>query len=477
MIAMRMGPRSERKPTLARVTGLVELTVSSKSLHRAGIPSDRRLADVDEQREYRMTGFVVREHRVPVPVDWSAPERFGSIDVFVRELVDPTRATEDLPLLLFLQGGPGGQGPRPLGGGWVAKALEKHRLVLLDQRGTGRSSRVDGRSISRFDDAKTAAEYLACFRADAIVADAEHVRATLYGGRTWATLGQSYGGFLTLTYLSQHPEALTACYVTGGLPGVTADAESVYRHTFRRQASRNAELARRHPEDVAVLGALADRLAAGGVVLPNGDPFTPERLQTLGMGLGMSTGIDEVHWLLDTALDDHGEPATGFLASVAHETSFDTNPLYAVLQEVIYHQGERSGGWAAQAELERWEWFSSSARPLLLTGEAMFPWMYDQHTALRPFREAAHLLADRRWWPDLYDVDRLAANEVPVAAVQYYDDPYVDLDLALATAGTVGNAQVWITNEHLHDGLRVAGDVILPRLLDLAAGKWSVTGR
>ena len=68
---------------------------------------------MDQQREYRMTGFVVREHRVPVPVDWSAPERFGSIDVFVRELVDPLRANDDLPLLLFLQGGPGFEAPRP----------------------------------------------------------------------------------------------------------------------------------------------------------------------------------------------------------------------------------------------------------------------------------------------------------------------------------------------------------------------------
>jgi len=41
----------------------------------------------------------------------------------------------------------------------------------------------------------------------------------------------------------------------------------------------------------------------------------------------------------------------------------------------------------------------------------------------------------------------------------------------------VGNLQVWITNEHLHDGLRVAGDAILPRLFDLAAGKARVTGR
>ncbi|WP_449386600.1 alpha/beta fold hydrolase [Cellulomonas soli] len=422
--------------------------------------------------------MLVRDHRVRVPVDRADPSRFGDLHVLAREVVDPTRDGEDLPLLLFLQGGPGGAGPRPMPGGWIATATRTHRVVLLDQRGTGRSSRVDGRTMARFDDPRDAADFLACFRADAIVEDAEAVRAQVYGGRRWATLGQSYGGFLTLTYLSRHPEALTSCYVTGGLPGITATAADVYRATYPRQAARNRELARLYPGDVAVLDRLADRLAVGDVRLPTGDPFSVRRLQALGAPLGMSTGVDALHWLLDTAFDDGGdEPSAAFLAAVGQQTGLDSNPLYAVLQELIYHQGEVPGGWAAQDEHARWPAFADTARPLQLTGEAMFRWMYDEHTALRPFAPAVDELAARTSWPALYDVDRLAANEVPVAAVQYYDDPYVDLDLALGTAARVGNAQVWITNEYLHDGLRVAGDVILPRLMDLAAGTWSVTGR
>jgi len=429
--------------------------------------------------EYRVPGLVVRDHRVSVPVDWSAPERFGSIEVFAREIVDPAKAGDDLPLLLFLQGGPGMLGPRPLGGGWWATALRTHRVVMLDQRGTGRSSRVDAGVIGAFDDPRQAADYLACFRADAIVADAEHLRATVYGGQTWATLGQSYGGFITLAYLSRHPEALTACYVTGGLPGVTATAEDVYRATYQRQASRNAEFAGRYPADVATLGRLADRLSAEDVRLPNGDRFTPERLQMLGTPFGMSTGVDALHWHLDAAFVDDAtaEPSDAFLAAVAHETGFDGNPLYAVLQEAIYHQGHREPGWAGQAEHERWPSFAADARPLQLTGEFVYPWMYQQIRALRPFQAVAEELAARTEWPWLYDSERLAANEVPVAAVQYYDDPYVDLGLALGAADQVGSTQVWITNEYLHDGLRVAGDVILPRLMDLAAGRWTVTGR
>jgi proline iminopeptidase len=103
--------------------------------------------------------------------------------------------------------------------------------------------------------------------------------------------------------------------------------------------------------------------------------------------------------------------------------------------------------------------------------------VFDELPELRPFRRAVDALAARTRWPALYDPERLASNEVPVAAVQYYDDPYVDLDLALATADGLGSAQVWVTNEFLHDGVRAAGDRILPRLIDLAAGRWSVTGR
>ena len=425
-----------------------------------------------------MTGFRVREHRVEVPVDRDDPHRFGSIEVFAREVVDPERDGDDLPLLLFLQGGPGGMAARPMpGGGWWATALRTHRVVLLDQRGTGRSSRVEGADVAAFDDARTAADYLACFRADAIVEDAEQLRRTVYGGRRWTTLGQSYGGFLTLTYLSRYPDALDACWITGGLPPVGATAEDVYAATYPRQVARNRALHRAFPDDVDLLGRIADRVAAGDVVLPTGDTLTVERLQTLGAPLGMSTGVDDLHWLLDTALDRRGEPAPGFLAQVAARTGFDTNPLYAVLQEVVYHCGHRRPAWAAAAEHARHPAFAADARPLLLTGEVVLPWMYEQIAALRPFGAVAEELASRTDWPELYDVDRLAANEVPVAAVQYYDDPYVDLDLALRAAAGLGNAQVWITNEYLHDGLRVAGDVILPRLHDLASGRWAVTSR
>lgn len=423
-------------------------------------------------------GLRFRDHRVSVPVDWDDPRRFGEIEVFAREVVDPSRDGEDLPVLLFLQGGPGGQGPRPTAaGGWWTSLLETYRVVLLDQRGTGRSSRIDAAFLATFPDAATAADYVACFRADAIVEDAEHLRRTAFGGRRWTTLGQSYGGFITLTYLSRHPEALEACLTTGGIPPVHTDAEGVYARTFPRQLERNRAFEREFPDDVATLGSIADLVAGETVALPDGDVLTPHRLQVLGQPLGMGDGADSLHWLLESPFASDGALDDGFLAGVAARTGYVTNPLYMLLQEVIYHQGDREPGWAADAELRRTPEFDPSSRPLRLTGETVYPWMFEEVRALRPFRGVAENLASRMSWPSLYDVDRLAANDVPVAAVQYYDDPYVDLDLANQTLDQLGNARRWITNEYLHDGLRADGQRIVPRLLDMVQGRWDAAAR
>ncbi|MEU2350440.1 alpha/beta fold hydrolase [Modestobacter sp. NPDC049651] len=411
---------------------------------------------------YGIPGALVREHEVPVPLHWDAPDA-GTITVFARELVAPARRDDDLPLLLFLQGGPGGKSPRPTRGGWVERALRDFRVVLLDQRGTGRSSRVTARSIARFPDPVDAAHHLLAFRADSVVRDAEHLRTTVFGGRRWTTLGQSYGGFLTLTYLSLAPAALDRCLVTGGLAGLTADAREGYRRTWPRVAAKTRDLYARYPQDVERVAAVADLLAAGDVRLPDGDRLTVHRLQTLGHALGTKSGAEELHWLFDEALDDDGGLSDGFLDAVARRTSYWDNPLYCALHESIYAGGPGSPGWAAQAE--RGPQFDPAVRPLPFTGEMVFPWMFDEITSLRAFGPAAHALAEVAEFGPLYDPARLAANEVPVDAAVYFDDMYVDAGLSLETAAAVGNVRTWVTNEFEHDGLRT-GDV-LDRLLRL----------
>ena len=69
---------------------------------------------------------------------------------------------------------------------------------------------------SRALDAEAGARLLALHRADSIVRDFEALREAHFPGRQWWTLGQSYGGFLTLQYLSHFPESVVASAITGG---------------------------------------------------------------------------------------------------------------------------------------------------------------------------------------------------------------------------------------------------------------------
>jgi len=423
--------------------------------------------------DYTIPGLAVRDRFVTVPLDWSKPGG-DSIEVFFREVVDPTRKDEDLPLLCYLQGGPGGKSPRPGKGdpAWLAEALKTHRVVLPDQRGTGRSTPVSAATMGQFADGETAADYLACFRADSIVRDFDHIRRSIYGGARWSTLGQSYGGFLTLTYLSLAPEGLAACHITGGLPSVHPSADVVYHHTYPRVAAKNSAFYRRYPDDAARIAAIADRLASEGIRLPDGDGLSVRRFQTLGLDLGMAPGYERIHWLIDEAFADSGQDrfTDHFLAEVMQKTSYHSNPLFAVLQESIYGQGDGATGWSAHRVRDAFPAFDPAARPLLFTGEMMYPWMFEEIASLRPYRAGAEALAARPRYGRLYDLPRLAANEVPVTAVIYHDDMYVDEGLSRQTAAEVGNLDWWITNEYEHDGLRQSG-AVFARLTEMLHDK------
>ncbi|MBT0771556.1 alpha/beta fold hydrolase [Kineosporia sp. J2-2] len=405
--------------------------------------------------EYPLPGAWVREFTVEVPLNWSAPDG-ASIELFVREFTDPDRRHDDrLPLLTFLQGGPGGANPRPVGpGGWLDEALPHYRVVLVDQRGTGRSTPVDGTVISAFTDGRAAADHLLNFRADSIVRDLEHVRLHHYEGRRWATLAQSFGGWITLSYLSHAPEALTACYVCGGIPGTPADPDEVYRRTFTRVEGKTADFYRRYPHDVEAVSAIADRLAEGDVTLPDGSPLSVRRFQTLGNDLGFGPGHLRLHWLVSEARHRDGRLTDAFLEGVLARTSNAGNPLFWTLQESIYGDGANGPfRWSAQRERERRPQFGEDRRPLLFTSEMAFPWMFEEIRLLRPFAPAMAALAEQREWTPLYDPARIAASEVPLAAAVYADDVFVDADLQRDTLSRVGNAQAWVTNEFEHDGI------------------------
>ena len=426
---------------------------------------------------FRHPGTVLTDRTFLVPLDHGRPGG-GQIEVFAREVVATAKAAtaDSLPWLVFLQGGPGMAAQRPVGRqDWLDRALADYRVLLLDQRGTGRSSRITARSLAALGSAGRQAEYLALFRADSIVLDAELIRRQLCGDEPWSVLGQSFGGFCTVTYLSFAPHGVREALLTGGLPGLGTHADDVYRLTYPKVAARNAAHYERYPEDVERARAVARYLASHDVRLPDGAPLTVEAFQSIGGMLGSGTGSHQLHYLLENPFDGDGGLSDAFLHDIMSRVSFAGAPLYCVLHEACYAQGAATR-WSAQRVRAEFPEFDAAAAvdgdaPLLFTGEMVYPWMTDLDPALRPLREAADLLAEREGWPPLCDPARLAANEVTAAAAVYYDDMYVPAELSLRTAAAVKGLRAWVTNEYEHDGLRVSGGKVLDRLIAMNRGE------
>jgi pimeloyl-ACP methyl ester carboxylesterase len=444
---------------------------------RAGaVPAVRHSAAHTVRARHGYRGMRTAEHYFELPLDHFG-NTAGTITVFAREYVSTDHSEEEaakLPWLLYLQGGPGGRGHRlPSFGGWSKAAAKDFRILMLDQRGTGLSSVIDRNTLPLRGDDAAQADYLSHFRADSIVADAEAIRGAL-GSAPWTVYGQSYGGFCALSYLSFAPEGLREVLVTGGLPPLTGPADRVYQATFKRVAARNAEYFGWYPEDRAMVSRIARHLRDTVELLPDGGRLTVERFQMVGSFLGGNTRVDALHHLLEDAFvstPGGDRLSDAFLEQVRGIVSRSANPLYALLHESIYGQREATE-WAAWRVLRDFPEFGPDAVEPLLTGEMVYPWYFEQDSALRPLRNVAQLLAAKSDWKPLYDPARLAANSVPVAAAVYSEDIYVDRELSLETAAAVRGLRVWESEDFHHDGIADDGEGIFARLLGMtrAAG-------
>ncbi|MFT4227095.1 alpha/beta fold hydrolase [Micropruina sp.] len=424
-------------------------------------------------------GVEYREHLVEVPLVWGAddPRR---ITVFARELVREGR--RDAPYLVWFQGGPGNRAQRPESiSGWLDAALNDHRVVLLDQRGTGRSTPADAQSLAGLSSAEQA-EYLRHFRADSIVSDAEAVRDALEVD-TWWALGQSFGGFILTRYLSAAPSSLAGVMIAAGLPpfvtadGGVASADDVYAETYPLTARRNDEFFTRYPGDRELCGRVARHLADVEELLPTGERLTPERFQKLGIGLGTASDFDALHYALEdpfTVVSGARRLKSHSLAQWGVRLSMAQNPLYAVLHESIYGRpGLAPTAWAAHRVRNRFEVFATPPEELgerfCFVGEHMFPWQFEQDPALAPLRGSAELLAEVDDWGELYDLDALAANQVPVAAAMYTPDMFVPFASQQRTAALIAGLRPVISAEYQHDGIRADGATLYGRLKEALA--------
>jgi pimeloyl-ACP methyl ester carboxylesterase len=213
-----------------------------------------------------------------VPLDYSQPNG-PSIKLFARAVTGrespavPDGTNDPLqkdfstlfnkPWLVFLQGGPGAGNPEPQEFPLTKAALAKdYQVLFLDYRGTGLSTPIASIDLQRLDSEKDRVQYLSLFRADNIVRDCEAVRTALANfsppeRHKWSLFGQSFGGFVSLTYLSFFPNGLRESFITGGLAPVLEHAEAVYWRTFEKVQERNEAYFNKFPEDRDTLAQIA----------------------------------------------------------------------------------------------------------------------------------------------------------------------------------------------------------------------------
>jgi pimeloyl-ACP methyl ester carboxylesterase len=437
----------------------------------------RRFGDAITEDE-----VVTGDHVLTVPLDPTGAA-FGpdeTIEVYAREVRALDRADVEAPYLVFLQGGPGQRSPRPGAEqpAWLAWALRRYHVVLLDQRGTGASTPQHRHGLTARaarDGVPATADRVAQFRADAIVADCEALRRHLLGDVPWTVLGQSFGGFCAWTYLSQAPQGLAAAYVTGGVPPMTADVDTIYRRTHAALARRQQALDEAHPRTRVQLAEVAAHLERCAEHLATGERLTPGRLQEVGILLGTTGGVDVLAHLADDAWAEPGVALSDtFLSQVADQVSFARAPLYALLHEACYVDARPDTpivtDWSAQRVREQLgvpatvQTGDDGVDRLPLTGEMIYPHTVAGDPSLAPLRDLAQALAEYPWTRPLYDPEVLARNTVPVAAMVYTQDMYVDVELSRRAAALTGAVQLVEDDVHHHDALRRVGAPVLDRL-------------
>jgi pimeloyl-ACP methyl ester carboxylesterase len=452
-------------------------------------------------------------------------------------------------LALYLQGGPGFGAPIPIvglglseGSSWAAKALDTFsRIVLMDQRGTGKSSPITKQTLEkRFPDlflldaeqdaatqsienfasshpeqanrvesavVKTT-EFFTQFRADNIVQDAEEIRDALLVPSNddvprpfGCALGQSFGGFCMLTYLSQVDHPPKVCLLTGGIPPMLTPAYEAYNSLWGKVQERSLRFYEQYPGDITLVKTIVQKLLEEPAVLPSGGRLTARRFLQLGMSLGgPPSAFASMHALFSSAFvhttekDEPLEFSRAFLKRIDSEQPFDDYPIYFWLHESIYADGPRNSptNWTCHRTYEdrvstpsEFDYKLTSAmnsdkRPTLFFGEMVFPWMKEgDYAELQGvgLSAVAESLAAKTDWGPLYDVDHmrkvLSDGTSKAAAAVYHGDMYVDFDACMkvtARGGPLEKCKVWVTNDYQHSGLRDNGSMIFEKLYNMATG-------
>lgn len=186
----------------------------------------------------------------------------GQIELFVAVIPAQTQKPAFDPLV-FLTGGPGQAATETyVLLKWAFQHIqEKRDIILIDQRGTGRSSPLQCAAISEIQAGESSSDELhrsirRCltelpanpkhFTTSIVVQDLDKVRQML-GYDTWNLYGISYGTRVALHYLRQYPDKVRAVILDGVVPAdfvlgpmIALEAEQTLESIFKRcTASEN----------------------------------------------------------------------------------------------------------------------------------------------------------------------------------------------------------------------------------------------
>lgn len=411
-----------------------------------------------------MTKYEINEITCQVPLDYQKPSG-KKIEIFAREIF--LAKNRNKPVLVFLQGGPGLYAPRNWAEfDWAHEILKHFRLVLLDQRGTGRSQKIDLNTALLQKSSTQIAEYLTHFRADNIARDVEFLRERKFQQKQIFILGQSFGGFVAVHYLCQFPQSLAGVLITCGVPPLMINSvDEVYQPLFKGLHRRNQEFYQQYPKRRDTVRRIVDLLQAQPLKIA-GELFTAERFLDLGWELGGEGGDVLLDQLLEDAFTDASKRQVSWsFAKTCMQTFayWDINPVYAFLHEAIYCDGFASN-WAADRVKSSYNDFALSAKTPFFSGEMVRRTMFKDYSGLKPFAVAANLLAKKRWEP-LYDLAALANNKVPVEILISKKDFYCDYARSLHSAQLIANAHIWQHATYEHDALRKHGKIVMQTML------------
>lgn len=391
-----------------------------------------------------------------------------SISLFARDIY--IEGNEQAELLFFFNGGPGLSCIRDWrNSAWVLEALEKYRVILLDQRGTGRSQPIDLMMLDQFSSTENLCDYLVHFRADNIIRDAEFLRQHFFKRDKISILGQSFGGFVVLSYLSFFPDSLNQAFITAGIAPLTCSSVTeVYQALAKNLVLRNEKFYQQYPKDKMKVQKIVNILRNNHIKIGD-ETLTLERFLDLGWYLGSEGGFETLHHFFDEAFCDEAMTNLSwrFIKKMLDATNFwETDPLYAVLHESIYCNGYASH-WAADQVMKSIKAFSTQQTLPYFSGEMVRKNMFKDYNGLKNFFKVSELLAQKTDWSKLYDLSVLQNNTVPLSVLLITDDLYVNYELSQMALKQIKNARIYQNETWQHDAIRKHGKEVMKKLFAL----------